>query len=77
MPAQIRPTEFELVVSQERTELNKKVNDLLGRGWVPHGDTKITWGSSAFTYTQAMVKLEVVNVNVPGIQGAGGILVPQ
>lgn len=64
-----------MVVTQSHEQISRDVTALMEKGWVPHGDTKFVYGSSGFSYAQAMVKIEPVNVNVPG--AGGNILVPQ
>jgi hypothetical protein len=77
MAMQFRVTEYKLVSTQGVSELDETVNRLLARGWVPHGDTKVVYGSAQLTYAQAMVKVEAINVNVNQPTQGSSILVPQ
>lgn len=77
MPIQFRPVDFELITGNlDLQEFNKRVRKKLEEGWVLHGDTKFVYGSSGFSYAQAVARLDAVNVNLPGVPG-GNILVPQ
>jgi len=79
MATQIKPVKYELVASNAAAVVIDRVNVLLTEGWVPHGTTTVTVApTSGLVYAQAMVKLEIVNVNVPNEPVRGqSIITPQ
>ena len=64
MAAQIRPVKYDLVTGDDVATVNKRVNALLDQGWVPHGNTSVISTIIGIAYSQPMIKLEIVNVNV-------------
>ena len=56
----LKASEMRILVAPEAQDLQDQINRLLGndKAWTPHGDLKVIYGPGAFTYCQALVKLE-------------------
>lgn len=72
----LKPAEIKVVTANEPGELQTQLNRLLSarEPWTLHGDLKVVWGANQFTYMQAVVRLEPMEI--PGmsqLQPAGGI----
>ena len=71
----LKAKEVKIVSNTELDAFQNELNRLLtGRDpWTLHGDLKVIWGSSQFTYVQAVVRLEPMEMPGMGQVMPGGV----
>jgi hypothetical protein len=76
IPVIQRPVQLDVVKVSDTKEMETEINKRLKDGFLFHGDMKIVTVGGELVYIQAMVKTEIVPMQMPRGSGSN-ILVPQ